>query len=80
MWRAPQGLQGLAGLRGDAPSVARGAGVERAGRPCGARNKGDAARNDQVSAAVRLCILATRPRHRPRAPQPGLGGHATAFM
>ena len=34
-WRrgGVRGLQGLAGLRGDAPSEARGAGDERAGRP-----------------------------------------------
>ena len=31
-WRPPRGLRGLAGLRGDAPSEARGADVSRAGR------------------------------------------------
>ena len=56
LWRAPQGLWGLAGLRGDAPSAARGAGDERAGRPCGARNKGDAARIDQLSAASQALV------------------------
>ena len=56
LWRAPQGLRGLAGLRGDAPSAARGAGDERAGRPCGARNKGDAARIDQVSASQQALV------------------------
>ena len=126
MWRAPQGLRGLAGLRGDAPSAARGVGDERAGRPCGARNKGDAARIDQVSASRRAlvpgyqapppptgtaarpcrprmsghavpgtkstprgsqesrlrsgCVVGSRPRHRPRAPQPGLAGLAAALV
>ena len=56
LWRAPQGLRGLAGRRGDAPSAARGAGDERAGRPCGARNKGDAARIDQVSASQQALV------------------------
>ena len=37
VWRAPRGLQGLAGLRDDAPSEARGADGERAGRPRGGR-------------------------------------------
>ena len=72
LWRTPQGLRGLAGLRDDAPSVARGAGGERAGRPCGARNKGDAARIDQVSALG-------RPRHRQRAAQPGLTSAVSTF-
>ena len=31
-WRPPRGLRGLAGLRDDAPSKARGADGERAGR------------------------------------------------
>ena len=39
-WRAPAGLQGLAGLRADAPSEARGADGERAGGPDGGRNTG----------------------------------------
>ena len=37
VWRPPRGLQGLAGLRDDAPSEARGADGERAGRPRGGR-------------------------------------------
>ena len=41
--RLPRGLLGLAGLRADAPSEARGAGGERAGRPCGGRRSGGAA-------------------------------------
>ena len=38
-----RGLQGLAGLRADAPSEARGAGGERAGRSRGGRRSGGAA-------------------------------------
>ena len=36
-WRPPRSLRGLAGLRDDAPSDARGADGERAGRPRGGR-------------------------------------------
>ena len=36
-WRPPRGLRGLAGLRDDAPSEARGADGSRAGRPRGGR-------------------------------------------
>ena len=36
-WRPPRGLRGLAGLRADAPSEARGADGEQAGRPRGGR-------------------------------------------
>ena len=43
VWRPPRGLQGLAGLRDDAPSEARGADGERAGRPRGGRRSGEAA-------------------------------------
>ena len=43
-WRPPRGLQGLAGLRDDAPSEARGADGERAGRPRGGRRSGGRAR------------------------------------
>ncbi len=39
-WRPPRGLRGLAGLRADAPSEARGADGERAGRPRGGRKAG----------------------------------------
>ena len=39
-WRVARGLQGLAGLRGDAPSEARGVDGERAGRPRAARRSG----------------------------------------
>ena len=38
-----RGLRGLAGLRADAPSEARGAGGERAGRSRGGRRSGGAA-------------------------------------
>ena len=41
-WRPPRGLVGLAGLRADAPSEARGADGERAGRPRGGRRSGGA--------------------------------------
>ena len=41
-WRLPRGLAGLAGLRADAPSEARGADGERAGRPRGSRRSGGA--------------------------------------
>ena len=39
-WRPPRGLVGLAGLRADVPSEARGADGERAGRPRGGRRSG----------------------------------------
>ena len=39
-WRPPRGLRGLAGLRDDAPSEARSADGERAGRPRGGRKAG----------------------------------------
>ena len=42
-WRAVRGLRGLAGLRDDAPSEARGADGERAGRPRAARKCGGGA-------------------------------------
>ena len=41
-WRPPRGLRGLAGLRADAPSEARGVGGERAGRPRGGWRSGGA--------------------------------------
>ena len=41
-WRPPRGLRGLAGLRDDAPSEARSADGERAGRPRGGRRSGGA--------------------------------------
>ena len=50
------GPQGLAGLRADAPSEARGADGERAGGPDGARNTGGAvSRNTGDAAAMRVC-------------------------
>ncbi|WP_309304542.1 hypothetical protein, partial [Schaalia odontolytica] len=39
-WWVARGLRGLAGLRDDAPSEARGAGGERAGGPRAARRSG----------------------------------------
>ena len=44
-WRPPRGLRGLAGLRADAPSEARGADGERAGRPRGGRRSVGATSN-----------------------------------
>ena len=44
-WRPPRGLRGLAGLRADAPSEARGADGERAGRPRGGRRSVEATSN-----------------------------------
>ena len=41
--RPTRGLRGLAGLRADAPSEARGVGGERAGRPRGGWRSGGAA-------------------------------------
>ena len=41
-WRPPRGLRGLAGLRDDAPSEARSANGERAGRPRGGWKSGGA--------------------------------------
>ena len=45
-WRPPRGLQGLAGLRADAPSEARSADGERAGRPRDGRKSGEASSTD----------------------------------
>ena len=45
-WRVARGLQGLAGLRGDAPSEARGAVGERAGRLRAARKSGGVRRTE----------------------------------
>ena len=44
-WRPPRGLRGLAGLRADAPSEARGADGSRAGRPRGGRKSVGATNN-----------------------------------
>ena len=53
-WRPPRGLRGVAGLRDGAPSEARGADGERAGRPRGGRRSGGAVgsvdyRNDKFA-------------------------------
>ena len=47
-WRLPRGLAGLAGFRADAPSEARGADGERAGRPRGSRRSGGAAGRPEI--------------------------------
>ena len=47
-WRPPRGLRGLAGLRDDAPSEARGADGERAGRPRGGRRSGGARQRREI--------------------------------
>ena len=53
-WRPPRALRGVAGLRDGAPSEARGADGERAGRPRGGRRSGGAVgsvdyRNDKFA-------------------------------
>ena len=48
-WRPPRGLRGLARLRDDAPSEARGADGERAGRPRGGRRSVGATSNAQIT-------------------------------
>ena len=55
--RAARGLRGLAGLRDDAPSEARGADGERAGRPRAARKRGGGgvARKRAGEDAARKC-------------------------
>ena len=47
-WRPPRGLWGLVGLRDDAPSEARGADGERAGRPRGDRRSGGARQRPEI--------------------------------
>ena len=54
------GPQGLAGLRADAPTEARGADSERAGRPNGARNTGDAASKNTGGAASNVGMREAR--------------------
>ncbi len=51
-WRLPRGLRGLAGLRGDAPSEARGADGERAGRPRGGRKSVEAPSNAKPPGSI----------------------------
>ena len=46
--RPTRGLRGLAGLRADAPSEARGADGERAGRPRVGRRSGGAAARPEI--------------------------------
>ena len=63
--RPPRGLQGLAGLRADAPSEARSADGERAGRPRGGRRSGGAAGRPEIwLAAAEAGDLAGYGRHR----------------
>ena len=67
-WRPPRGLRGLAGLRADAPSAARGADGERAGRPRGGRKSVGATSNATDQAGIRHNT--TRGRG-PAGPRPG---------
>ena len=63
-WKPPRGLRGLAGQRVDAPSEARGADGERAGRPRGGRRSVGATSKAARQAAPR----ATQTRGSPRGP------------
>ena len=60
-WRPPRGLRGLAGLRADAPSEARGADGERAGRPRGGRRSvggtSDNSRNYSPARRSTSCMM-----------------------
>ena len=60
-WRPPRGLRGLAGLRADAPSEARGANSERAGRPRGGRRSvggtSDNSRNYSPARRSTSCMM-----------------------
>ena len=66
-WRPPRGLRGLAGLRDDAPSEARSADGERAGRPRGGRRSGGATRRlgGATSSAITVARHSKRGRHQP---------------
>ena len=66
-WRPPRGLRGLAGLRDDAPSEARSADGERAGRPRGGRRSGGATRRSggATSSAITVARHSKRGRHQP---------------
>ena len=73
-WRPPRGLRGLAGLRADAPSEARGADGERAGRPRGGRRSVEATSNTQPPGSIgtgRHTRQATAVRNRSSADAPG---------
>ena len=63
-WKPPRGLRGLAGQRVDAPSEARGADGERAGRPRGGRRSVGAT----SKAARQAAPQATQTRGSPRGP------------
>ena len=73
-WRLPRGLQGLAGLRADAPSEARSADGERAGRR---------PRAHQADRYQQVLLTATRnlaARHaKSGGPQENLGATTHAF-
>ena len=66
-WRPPRGLRGLAGLRDDAPSEARGADGERAGRPRGGRRSGEARNTSGATSTTGAQA------NRPYSPPPGSG-------
>ena len=73
-WRPPRGLRGLAGLRADAPSEARGADGERAGRPRGGRRSVEATSNAKPPGSIgtgRHTRQATAVRNRSSADAPG---------
>ena len=80
-WRPPRGLRGLAGLRADAPSEARGADGERAGRPCGGRRSVGATSNNSRrgrraggQASRRPEICRGNKQHEAARPHRGPGG------
>ena len=73
-WRPPRGLRGLAGLRADAPSEARGADGERASRPRGGRRSVEATSNAKPPGSIgtgRHTRQATAVRNRSSADAPG---------
>ena len=73
-WRPPRGLRGLAGLRANAPSEARGADGERAGRPRGGRRSVGATSNKQQARHTK-----TPTRNRVGASEPPVGIEPTTY-
>ena len=73
-WRPPRGLRGLAGLRDDAPSEARSADGERAGRPRGGRRSVGATSNKQQAAHTK-----TPTRNRVGVSEPPVGIEPTTY-
>ena len=71
VWRPPRGLQGLAGLRDDAPSEARGADGERAGRPRGGRKSGSATNEAADQRCHKRRPKVRTPRSTPGSGRPG---------